>query len=659
MVPDPGRLAGKIRPMKISPCAKSWFEFFQAVADFCVMDELELELKVGFLEEAAQLLQDAEQCFLQIESSPEDAETINQLFRLAHNLKGSAKAVGFSELGAFTHLIESLLLKIKKTEIKVNSSIVDLLLACKDQLQVMIDGLKADLNASFDCSALNQRLELAMAEKEDKSAQFAEAIEVVAADQSSPQFHEPEFAEQEELVEEVILDVPSGDSPGFEEISDEGPLEMPATLAVDSIAQETSLTTKPAEVDTTEKSKSVTGVVDESIRVSLNRVDQLINYVGEMVILQSVLMEQSYKGDLAKIRKTVHQLGKISKELQDVSMSLRMVPLKTTFQKMQRIVRDTSQSLNKVVTLNLQGEETEVEKTVLELIGDPLVHLVRNAVDHGIDSAEERALAGKASSGTVTLRAYHQADSIVLEVIDDGKGIDADRLRTKAVEKGILKAGQVITDKQAINLIFHPGFSTKQAVSDISGRGVGLDVVKTNIEKLQGTVEVSTELHKGSKFRIQLPLTLAIIDATTVKLNDQRFAIPMAQIHESVQVKELDIHSSVNIGEIINLRGENLKVFRLNSLLGIKDQGAAHPRILLVSRIDEEAFGILVHDISSMQQIVVKKLGAELVKMVGVTGSAILGDGKPALILDLPRLIARPITGSTLKSVLPPTRMAT
>jgi two-component system chemotaxis sensor kinase CheA len=166
-------------------------------------------------------------------------------------------------------------------------------------------------------------------------------------------------------------------------------------------------------------------------------------------------------------------------------------------------------------------------------------------------------------------------------------------------------------------------------------------------------------LHKGSKFRIQLPLTLAIIDATTVKLNDQRFAIPMAQIHESVQVKELDIHSSVNIGEIINLRGENLKVFRLNSLLGIKDQGAAHPRILLVSRIDEEAFGILVHDISSMQQIVVKKLGAELVKMVGVTGSAILGDGKPALILDLPRLIARPITGSTLKSVLPPTRMAT
>jgi two-component system, chemotaxis family, sensor kinase CheA len=608
------------------------------------VDELERELKVGFLEEAQQLLQDAEQCFLQIESNPDDAEIINQLFRLAHNLKGSAKAVGFMELGAFTHLIESLLLKIKAGEIKVDSPIVDLLLACKDQLQIMLDGLKLNLDASFDCSSLNGRLENAIAGIGATAVTDAAmpTEEVVAASDETealeldgiPLADSAGFPEPEDFEETEVFQSPETEVKSSGEMSD-------VSAAAPIVSAAAPIVSEPSPAAAVAKASPAT---DESIRVSLGRVDQLINYVGEMVILQTVLFEQAYSGNLETIRKTVHQLGKISKELQDASMSLRMVPLKQTFQKMQRIVRDTSQSLNKKVSLVLQGEETEVEKTVLELIGDPLVHLVRNAVDHGIDSPEERLAAGKVESGTIVLRAFHQADMIVLEVRDDGKGIDANRLRAKALEKGILRPGQTITDKQAINLIFHPGFSTKQEVSDISGRGVGLDVVKTNIERLQGSVEVSTEMGKGSVFRVELPLTLAIIDATTVKLNEQRYAIPMSHIHESIQVKESDINSSVNIGEVVNIRGENLKVYRLTQLLDLKDENADQPKILLVSRATETPFGILVHDISSMQQVVVKKLGIELKNLVGISGSAILGDGKPALILDLPRLIERPMS---------------
>lgn len=607
------------------------------------MDDLELELKMGFLEEADQLIQDAEQCFLEIESSPNDTKITDQLFRLAHNLKGSAKAVGFAELGDFTHLIESLLLKIKNGETSVQSTIVDLLLACKDQLQIMIEGLKKDLNATFDCSALNARL----------------------TDAISGQSQVTEESSSEEL------DVPPADAGGFVEIeeiaesqneTELNAVELDNSLVSNQEIEESVLDSSLPDVISKEPTIAATipsdkpknqQPTDETIRVSLERVDQLINFVGEMAILQSVLFEQAYSDNIVSLRKTVHQLGKISKELQDVSMSLRMIPLKQTFQKMQRIVRDTSKSLNKKVNLILQGEDTEVEKTVLELISDPLVHLIRNAVDHGIDSSEDRQTAGKNEMGSITLRAYHQADSIVLEVEDDGKGIDADRLRTKAIEKKIIRPEQAITDKQAINLIFHPGFSTKQNVSDISGRGVGLDVVKTNIEKLQGSVEVSTEVGKGSKFRIQLPLTLAIIDATTVKINDQRYAIPMTHIHESVRITDNDLLSSVNVGEVINLRGENLRVYRLNQLLGIKENEKESANILLVSRLNDRPFGILVSDISSVQQIVVKKLSIEISNLVGISGSAILGDGKPALILDIPRLIEVPISKNFKPNKIP------
>lgn len=604
------------------------------------MDDLERELKVGFLDEAQQLLVDAEQCFLEVESRPDDDEIINKLFRLAHNLKGSAKAVGFMQMGAFTHSLESLLLKIKNRERKIDSFIVSLLLECKDTIQLMIDALKEDLGAEVECASLQQRLEDETAGVRPEASEAP--LKTLPAIEVTP--------EEIALLAEPPPEVP--DASVFANLEESMKTESDAwSESAQSPAMREVLPKSAPTLQSTQNA-SVSASADESIRVSLGRLDKLIDYVGEMVILQSVLAEQAHSGNVQLLRKTVHQLGKVTKEIQDISMSLRMVPLKPTFQKMQRIVRDTSHALGKKVHLSVVGEETELEKTVLELIGDPLVHLVRNAVDHGIDSGEERRAAGKPEMGHIELKAYHQVDNIVIEVRDDGKGIDADRLRAKALERGILTAGQSIADQAAINLIFHPGFSTKQEVTDISGRGVGLDVVKTNIERLQGIVNVSTELGKGSVFRIQLPLTLAIIDATTVYFGEQRFVIPMSQIYESVQVTEEQIHKSVNAGEIFYLRGEDLPVFRLSRMLNLKDDEKSENKLLLISKADTGSFAVLVNDISPMQQIVIKKLGRELAGLRGITGSAILGDGRPALILDLVSLI-RHITNaksSTVKS---------
>ena len=340
-------------------------------------------------------------------------------------------------------------------------------------------------------------------------------------------------------------------------------------------------------------------------------------------------------------RKTVHQMGKVTKEVQDISMSLRMVPLKQTFQKMQRIVRDTANMLDKRVNLVTQGEDTELDKTVLESISDPLVHLIRNACDHGIETPAERLSAGKSETGTVTLNAYHQSGKLVIEVKDNGGGINGNRLVQKAIEKGILAPGAELSPRDAIHLIFHPGFSTKAQVTEVSGRGVGMDVVKTNIEALQGEVEVETELGKGTTFKVILPLTLAIIDGMVIKNDGCRFVVPLAHVHETLKPRESDIHTTVGIGDVLHLRGENLPLYHLGKLLGRSASGSARSRdqIAMVVRYSNTPFAVLVDDILGQQQVVIKEVGREIQALKWMSGSAILGDGKPAIILELSELV--------------------
>jgi two-component system chemotaxis sensor kinase CheA len=326
-----------------------------------------------------------------------------------------------------------------------------------------------------------------------------------------------------------------------------------------------------------------------------------------------------------------------------------MLPVKSTFQKMQRIVRDTAQILEKKVNLTVSGEETELDKTVLEHLGDPLVHIIRNAVDHGIESPEARRAAGKSETGTIFLSAYHQGGRLVIEVKDDGAGINAEVLKKKAVEKGILRPGQAISEKDALNLIFHAGFSTKAQVTEVSGRGVGMDVVRTNIEKLSGEVQISTVLGAGTTFKIFLPLTLAIIDGMVIRSATERFVIPLAQVHESLRPAKTDIQYNTGFGEVLLLRGENLPLYRLNRLLGVKSGTIREPHdgIAIVVRVSEKPFAVLVDDIIGQTQIVIKRLGMELSHIKGFSGSAILGDGRPALILELPELILKNVVTHT------------
>jgi two-component system chemotaxis sensor kinase CheA len=581
------------------------------------MDEFELELKSGFLEEATQLLSEVESCFLNLESNPDDASLLDKIFRLAHNLKGSAKAVGFEDMGAFAHVFESLLLKVKNGEVKKSSPVISLLLRCNDFLNGSVETLKSDMGAKIDPGSLLTDIQDAFAGKLDSADEPQQEVPTPESSSASLEPSAEEVAILMALETEKQIDATVK--------SEEANLEenLPAENLVEPVM---------AKNETKRTSASTTA--DESIRVSLARVDRLLNYVGELVILETVLKEQAQLNSSPLLKRSVHHIGKVTKEIQDLSMGLRMVPVKQTFQKMQRIVRDTAGLLNKKVNLVLEGEETELDKTVLENIGDPLVHLVRNAVDHGIENLETRTNAGKNPEGTLILRAYHQGGRLIIEVKDDGGGINTEILKKKAIEKKILAPGQELSHQEAVNLIFHPGFSTKQEVTEVSGRGVGMDVVKTNIESLQGEIQIETTLGKGTCFKVLLPLTLAIIDGMVVKCGEERFVIPLAQVHESVQPEHKDLQLNVSQHETFILRREPIPLIRLSYALGRKTLRPATQSIAIVIRTTQKPFALLVDDIIGQHQIVVKKLGPELQGIKSFSGSAVLGDGLPALIIE-------------------------
>ncbi|NDF13912.1 chemotaxis protein CheA [bacterium] len=578
------------------------------------MDDFEKELKTGFLEEASQLVSDTEQCFLALESNPGDAATLDKIFRLAHNLKGSSKAVGFEDIGVFTHRFESFLLQLKKGELAISSPVINLLLLCNDHIRSMVDTLRQDLDARIDSSEL-------MAQIESASAGAIAALEAPALSEKD-----------EEVLEKATSESLQGGFEGEPEATSE-------EIELAKVVQE-SLEADPLQAIPQPPPRLATSP-EESIRVSLGRLEKLLNSVGELVILQSVLREQAAGFNPHLLRKTIHQMGKVTKEVQDISMSLRMVPLRQTFQKMQRIVRDTGNLLGKKVMLSTAGDDTELDKTVLEHISDPLVHLIRNACDHGIETPEKRIAAGKTETGFVALRAFHQSGKLVIEVKDDGGGIDGERLQQKAVEKGILKPGTRLSPQDAIQLIFHPGFSTKAQVTEVSGRGVGMDVVKTNIEALQGEVLVETELGKGTTFKVSLPLTLAIIDGMVVRNGACRFVVPLSHVHETLRPTSKEVHTATGLGEVLMLRGENLPLYRLSQLFGQKrtEQQDAREQIAMVIRYTGQPFAVMVDDVLGQQQVVIKEVGPEIQSLRWMSGSAILGDGKPAIILEMNELV--------------------
>jgi len=537
------------------------------------MEDFELEIKSAFLDEAKELLESVEQCFLSLENASNDPSIIEQIFRLAHNFKGSAGAVGFVELKDFAHKFESLLLKIKQKEIPVSAGIVNLLLNCNDYLKSTTQALRVDMSVTPKDEELFSKLEACLKGE-------------VVDDQSR--------SNEESKIEEINSEITH--------------IRTPKTVAS----------------------------TDENIRVALSKIDQLLNSVGELSILQTVMDQQKSMAPSLLMQKTIGQMSKIIKEVQTVSMGLRMLPLKQTFQKMQRIVRDTSRELSKDVEFLMSGEETELDKTVIEQLGDPLVHLIRNAVDHGLETSDERLNIHKPKVGKIHLSAYHRGGQIVIEIRDDGRGLDAEKLKKKAIEKGLITPDSVLTEREALQLIFMPGFSTKENVTDVSGRGVGMDVVKTNIQQLQGSIEIETQVGSGTCFKIALPLTLAIIDGMVVTVGSERYVVPVAQIHETLRPRKEDIDSVQGEGEVLCLRGETLPLLRLDRLLRRPSSGLRPENgIALVCIVGQRSFAVLVTDVLCQQQVVIKRLGEELVGLPGLSGAAILGDGRASLILDL------------------------
>ncbi|WP_286235696.1 chemotaxis protein CheA [Thalassotalea sediminis] len=415
------------------------------------------------------------------------------------------------------------------------------------------------------------------------------------------------------------------------------------SLTVEKVAENTQQEKQVIKAPT--KSTSKTKVDAGSIRVGVDKVDSLINLVGELVITQSMLSELGSDFDLSKVERLtsgLEQLLQNTKELQESVMRIRMLPISFAFNRFPRLIHDLGKKTGKDIELVLKGEQTELDKTVMEQISDPLVHLVRNAVDHGIETAEVRAANGKATKGKIVLDAYHQGGNIVIEIKDDGGGINRDAVYNKAVEKGIVDAGTSLTDNQVFELIFEPGFSTAQEISDISGRGVGMDVVKKNIQALGGRIQIDSTPGEGSTFKVNLPLTLAILDGQLVKVGSETYIVPLITIVESLQTKAELINRVSGDMVLYRLREDNVPIIPIYKLFGIAsdaDADSLEEALLVVVEADGQKVGLLVDDLLAQQQVVIKSLDENYQQVEGISGATILGDGSVAMILDIPGLI--------------------
>jgi two-component system chemotaxis sensor kinase CheA len=401
---------------------------------------------------------------------------------------------------------------------------------------------------------------------------------------------------------------------------------------------------KAVEASVEGKDSKSASKASSSIRVDTGKIDTLINMVGELVITQSMLSligEHFELKKLDQLKNGLSQLERHTRELQESVMNIRMLPISFVFSRFPRLAHDLSSKLGKKVELKLVGENTEVDKTVVELLSDPLVHLVRNSLDHGIEMPDVRLAAGKPETGTITLEAYHRGGNIVIEVKDDGKGLDKDKLRAKAIEKGLIQADAILTDKQTLELIFMPGFSTAEQVTDVSGRGVGMDVVRRNIQTLGGNIELISELGKGSTICIHLPLTLAILDGQSIAVGNETYIVPLGSIIESLNIQKDRVNRVAGKGETFLLRGKYIPIIRLHEIFNITSAKATKLTEGLLVVIEGQGVhcGLFVDDLLGQQQVVIKSLEANYRRVEGVSGATILGDGSVALILDIPGLV--------------------
>lgn len=612
-------------------------------------------------------LEEVESSFMELESASDTKPLLDKIFRLAHNLKGGSRAVGFGEVAEFTHQLESLVLKIQKGEIGLSSDIVTILLRSNDRLVEMLTALKADFSASFDNSDLLSDIKAWLNGTATASEAPAVTVQVgtppPVSTTGAPDLTEIEAARIESV---TVPSVPQADAFFSQETENLAPvatLALEAKAGKDEFQELESLVQKNIEgvrEGTATKSKANSAQSDsnskddEIIRVNLSRINLLNDYVGELIVFQSVVQQQAINGNKIKLQASIRQMAKLSKDIQALSMSLRMLPVKPLVQKLQRVVRDTARTLGKNVDFKVNGEQMEIDKSVLDRLADPLIHILRNAVDHGLELPEDRKKSGKSVEGTVELSFLNNGNHLLIEVKDNGKGINGEVLRKKAVEKKLISESETLSEKQLIHLIFHPGFSTKTETNEISGRGVGMDVVKTNVEKIGGHVDISTTIGQGSTFMLQIPLSLAVVDGLVVTSETNRYVVPLSQVQETINLKSQRVFSEkLGVGSCFELRGTVVPLFFLEeALCERKTPSQSVTGTALIVNVEDRPIALVVSDIVRAQQIVIKPFTNGIIPQKGWVGTCVLGDGLPTLILSPVDLLSGRVTHS-LKEAAP------
>jgi len=558
------------------------------------------ELVENFIMEALENFRDIEVSIVELEQDPTNIELINDIFRPFHTIKGVSGFLNLTDINRLTHHVETVLDEARDQKLTMDENIIDIVLAAIDLTKSMINHLDESLKAGevqprdFKIDAFLVRLDNVSKGSPDDS------------NNDEDDNHEPSPADI----------IPLDDD---KDIADE-----PEAVQSPGIQVNKKMTMGPA-----------------FIKVDTLKLDNMIDMVGELVINQAMLMQEisgTVSAENRKIHSSITQLSRITSEIQRISMSMRMIPIKQTFQKMVRLVRDLAKKSGKKIGLKMMGEETEIDRNMVDEIYDPLVHLVRNSCDHGLELTDERRKMGKSDKGMVMLNAYHKGGNIVIEIKDDGKGLNRDKIVKKALEKGLIKANENLTDQEVFTLIFQPGFSTADKITDVSGRGVGMDVVKRVIDNMRGKLEIHSEINKGTTIWMKLPLTLAIIDGIIVRAGERDYIMPTASVVESLRPDKESYKHVVKKGEMIQIRDSLHPLIRLHEIFGFEPK-YYNPweAIVMVAESDGRNKCILVDEIVGKQEVVIKNLGG-LKKVKGMAGGAILADGRVGLILDVASL---------------------
>ena len=586
---------------------------------------LDEEILKDFLVEAKEGITKLEEEFVELEKDPENVEILKSLFRSMHSLKGASGFFGFKSLESIAHFSEDILAKLRDGLLKPEPEIIDMLLQAVDQIKYIVAHLEEHKQEPVDdrvlefivaLSNFTEKLKKRVEGKEEKKEPEEPKVEKIDLEKNAEEKPEPGSNKTEEKEEKEEKEESAGISPQL----------------VREDKKEEKQKEKFQDIPGVVPSKELT---ETHVKVDVHLLDQLMNLAGELVLARNRVVQLASKFHDADLQRSVQTLSMVTSELQEAIMKTRMQPIGTVFNKFPRIVRDLSRQLGKKVNLKLEGTETELDRSIIEAIKDPLTHLVRNSIDHGIELPEERVSLGKPEEGLLVMRAYHEGGQVVIEIEDDGRGIDVEKIKRKAIEKGLLdpREAERMSEKEILLLIFKPGFSTAEQVTQVSGRGVGMDVVKTNIEKLGGTIELNTMKSKGTTVRVKIPLTLAIVPALILTSQGQRFAIPQVSLRELVAINPEKDLLKIGNTDFFRLRGEIIPVLSLSKVLNRPQQ--SQEKNLVILNAGDRFFGLLVDQIYDSEEIVVKPLGRWFKNIPLYSGATIMGDGKLALILDI------------------------